>query len=744
MTAGPPLPPTLLESRFVLERELGRGGMATVYLARETKHERQVAIKVLHPEISAIFGKERFLREIGIAARLSHPHLVPLIDSGEAQGYLYYISVFVPGGSLRDRLARDPKLPIREALRIAEEVGAGLDFAHRSGIVHRDVKPENILFTDGHAVLTDFGIARANSIRTDFRTDEGIVVGTPEYMSPEQAAGEMDVTGASDIYSLACVVYEMLTGHPPFSGGSAQSIVARHITEVPQSARVARPEVPEGVVRALTRAMAKDPLERFVSIGAFLTALEDDPATAVGARMRSIAVLPFVNSSPDPENEYLSDGITDELIDALSKVKGLRVASRTSVFGLKGKLEDVRAVGALLGVSAVIEGTVRRSGDRLRIAARLSSTDDATLLWSQRFDRTLEDVFALQDEIAHTIVDALRATTFADLSEPLPQRYAGNANAYSLYLKGRYEWNKRTQEGVAAGIRHFQEAVTIDPRYAPAYVGLADSYALHVDYRSVPVTEGFEAAKAYARQAIELDESLAEAHASLAWSLFIYDWDFAAADREFKRAIELAPGYATSHQWYAFLLIARGQIEEALIEAHMSQELDPGSVSIRRGLGGIYAYARRYEQARYHTERAIAMNPLAEESYRLLGMALFRQGKVEEAERVLRESAALPGAGPYADATLGYVLAQRGKVDEANAICAKLEAAAKVGYVSPVSFGTLSLGLGHWEAALNWIQKSIDERRGWFVYARVNPMFDPLRNHPRFIEMQKHLDPAAG
>jgi serine/threonine-protein kinase len=657
---------------------------------------------------------------------------------------LYYVAQYVTGGSLRNRLRSEGQLPVREALRIAEEVGAGLDFAHRSGIVHRDVKPENILFTDGHAVLTDFGIARANSIRTDFRTDEGIVVGTPEYMSPEQAAGEMDVTGASDIYSLACVVYEMLTGHPPFSGGSAQSVVARHITEVPRSARVARPEVPEGVVRALTRAMAKDPLERFVSIGAFLTALEDDPATAVGARMRSIAVLPFVNSSPDPDNEYLSDGITDELIDALSKVKGLRVASRTSVFGLKGKLEDVRAVGALLGVSAVIEGTVRRSGDRLRIAARLSSTDDATLLWSQRFDRTLEDVFALQDEIAHTIVDALRATTFADLSEPLPQRYAGNANAYSLYLKGRYEWNKRTQEGVAAGIKHFQEAVTIDPRYAPAYVGLADSYALHVDYRSVPVTEGFEAAKAYARKAIELDESLAEAHASLAWSLFIYDWDFTAAEREFKRAIELAPGYATSHQWYAFLLIARGQIEEALIEAHMSQELDPGSVSIRRGLGGVYAYARRYEQARYHTERAIAMNPLAEESYRLLGMALFRQGKVEEAERVLRESAALPGAGPYADATLGYVLAQRGKVDEANAICAKLEAAAKVGYVSPVSFGTLSLGLGHWDAALNWIQKSIDERRGWFVYARVNPMFDPLRNHPRFIEMQKHLDPAAG
>ncbi|HEX6314736.1 MAG TPA: protein kinase, partial [Gemmatimonadaceae bacterium] len=534
-----------LAGRYTIDAEIGRGGMATVYGADDLRHGRRVAIKVLRPELTATLGAERFLREIGIAARLTHPHIVPLLDSGTADGLLYYVAQYVPGGSLRGRLKQEGPLPVRDALRIAEEVGAGLDFAHRSGIVHRDVKPENILFADGHAVLTDFGIARTNSARSDFRTDEGLIIGTPEYMSPEQASGEEQLTGASDIYSLACVVYEMLTGQAPFSGGPAQAIVARHVSMVPPSARVIRPEVPEGVVRALGRALAKDPRERFGSIGAFITALEDDPATPVGARLRSIAVLPFVNASPDPENEYLSDGITDELIDALSKVKGLRVASRTSVFGLKGKLQDVRAVGAMLGVSAVIEGTVRRAGDRLRIQAQLSSTDDASLLWSQRFDRTLQDVFALQDEIAHTIVDALRATTFADLSEPLPQRYAGNANAYGLYLKGRYEWNKRTQEGVATGIRYFEQAVAEDPRYAPAYVGLADSYALHVDYRSVPVAEGFERAKSYARKAIALDESLAEAHASLAWSLFIYDWDWTEAEREFRRAIELAPAYAT-------------------------------------------------------------------------------------------------------------------------------------------------------------------------------------------------------
>lgn len=733
-----------LAGRYTIDREVGSGGMATVFAADDLRHGRRVAIKVLRPELAASLGTERFLREIGIAARLSHPHIVPLLDSGAADGTLYYVAQFVAGGSLRDRLRAEGPLAIPDVLRITEEVGGGLDFAHRNGIVHRDVKPENILFADGHAVLTDFGIARACSTCPDFRTDEGLVVGTPAYMSPEQAAGEQELGVASDIYSLACVVYEMLTGQPPFAGDSARSVVARHVTEVPRSPRVRRPEVPEGMARALGRALAKAPADRFANVQAFLTALQDDPAMAVRTGTRSIAVLPFVNAGPDADSEYLSDGITDELIGALSKVRGLRVASRTSVFALKGKLQDVRAVGALLGTSAVIEGTVRRAGDRIRISAQLSSTDDGRLLWSQRFDRQLDDVFVLQDEIAHTIVDTLRATMFADLSEPLPHRYALNATAYGLYLKGRYEWNKRSQEGVAAGIRYFEQAIEADPDFAPAYTGLADSWALHVDYRSVPVHEGFARAKAHAMKALELDESLAEAHASLAWTLFIHDWDWTAAERQFRRAIELAPGYATARQWFAFLLVARGRFEDALVEAHAAQELDPASVSIRRGLGGVYAYARRYEQARYHTDRAIAMNPLAEESYRLLGMSLFRMGRAAEAERVLRESAALAGAGPYAVATLGYVLAQRGKVEEALELGRQLQAAAVNGYVSPVAFGTLCLGLGRLDEALDWIRQSIEERRGWFVYARVNPIFDPVREHPRFRAMLAELDARTG
>jgi len=487
---------SLLGDRYAIDREIGRGGMATVYLAEETKHGRQVAIKVLRPELAATLGADRFLREIGIAARLSHPHLVPLIDSGDAGGLLYYVSAYLAGGSLRDRLQREGKLPLRDALRIAEEVSTALDYAHRAGFVHRDVKPENILFADGHALLADFGVARVccGDGETPV-TAAGLAVGTPEYMSPEQASGDRDVDARSDVYALACVVYEMLTGAPPFRSDSQRQVMVRHVTETPVRVRAVQPEVPAPVDDAIARALAKDPSTRFGSACDFVAAMQVEAAPRgrvfTGAK-RNIAVLPFVNASPDPDNEYLSDGITDELIDALAKVEGLRLASRTSVFALKGKPQDVRAIGALLDCTVVLEGTVRRAGQQLRITAQLTSTDDGHLRWSQRYDRPMDDAFAIQDEIARTIVNTLRATSFADIAAPPLRRHTENAAAYSLYLKGRFEWNRRTQEGVAAGIKFFEQAIAADPNYALAYTGLADCYSLHVDYRSVPVVEGFE------------------------------------------------------------------------------------------------------------------------------------------------------------------------------------------------------------------------------------------------------------
>ncbi len=733
----------LLADRYTVERELGRGGMATVYLAEERKHGRQVAIKVMKPELAASVGADRFLREIGIAARLSHPHIVPLIDSGEAGGALYYVSPYVAGGSLRDRLARDGALPVRDALRIAQEVGAGLDYAHRAGFVHRDVKPENILFADGHAQLSDFGVARATCADGDQSvTDAGIALGTPEYMSPEQASGERDLGNASDVYSLACVVYEMLAGEPPFRADSARAVMAKHVTELARPVRSLRPDVPVAVEDALARALSKAPEHRYASVAGFVGAIERE-SLEVGhiarTASRSLAVLPFINASSDAENEYLSDGITDELIDALSKLRSLRVASRTSVFALKGKQLDVRAIGALLGASVVLEGTVRKSGQRLRITAQLTSTGDGRLLWSQRYDRELEDVFAIQDEIARTIVDTLRATEFAETDGAVPRRYTENVTAYGLYLRGRYAWNKRTQEGVAEGIEYFEQAIREDPGYALAYTGLADAFALHVDYRSVPVDEGFARAKAYARKALELDEGLAEAHASLAWSLFIYDWDWVAAEREYLRAIAIDPRYAPSHQWYAFLLASQGKTQEALVEGHTAQELDPASISARRGLAWLYYYARRFERARYHLGRAIEMNPTAEESYRVLGLSLAVEGEHAESIRVLREAAAMSGAGSYTMSTLGYALAKGGQREEAESILVQLHARREHSYVSPVAFSTMYLGLGDHDAALAWSERAFGERRGWLAYLNVNPIFDDVRDDARFQALVRRM-----
>ncbi len=735
---------TSLADRYTIDRLLGQGGMATVHLAEERKHKRKVAIKVLKPEFSASVGAERFMREIGIAAQLSHPHIVPLIDSGMSDGALYYVSPFVAGGSLRDRLNREKQLPIDDALRIVTEVGTALDYAHRNGFVHRDVKPENILFADDHALLSDFGIAHVHAKNaSDKITLDGLALGTPEYMSPEQASGESEVGVPGDVYGLACVFYETLAGEPPFRGATPRATMAKQVTERARPLRALRPDAPSGFERVLEKALAKDPSQRYQTISEFCESLaraRSEPNRPFMMTARSIAVLPFVNSSPDPDNEYLSDGITDELINALAKVDGLRVASRTSVFALKGKAQDVRAIGALLEVTEILEGSVRRSGDNLRITTQLTSSEDGRLMWSERYDRKLHDVFAIQDEIARTIVTTLRSTSFANLSPTATNRHTENVQAYGLYLRGRYAWNKRSSAGVTEGIKFFEEAIALDPTYALAYTGLADSYSLHLDYRNVPVHEGHEKAKFYARKAIALDESLAEAHASLAWSLFIYDWRWEEAAREFRRAIELDPRYAAAHQWYAFMLASDGNFDQALIEAHTAQENDPASVSVRRSLGYTYVYARKLDQARYHLDRAIAMNPTAEESYRLQGMVLTFQKQYEAAERVLREG--LTFAPEYANttrATLAYSLALAGDKSYAERLVGEFEERLKTDYVSPVDLAVTNIGIGNKQRALDWVERAIDERRGWAAYLRVHPVVDSLRDEPRFNELVKRM-----
>jgi tetratricopeptide (TPR) repeat protein len=437
--------------------------------------------------------------------------------------------------------------------------------------------------------------------------------------------------------------------------------------------------------------------------------------------------------------------MTDELIDALTKVEGLRVASRTSVFALKRREADVRTLGALLGVAVVLEGSVRRSGSRLRVTARLTDVSEGRHLWSERYDRDAGDVFEVQDEIAGTIVRTLRGTLLGELGDPTPRRYTANLTAYNLYLKGRYCWKKRRAEGLNEAIEYFEAAIAEDPGYALAYSGLADCYALHVDYRGMPVGEAMARSRELALRALALDDTLAEAHTSLAWVTFLYDWDWDAAGRGFRRAIELNPRYPTARQWYAWLLVSQGRVDAALAEARAAAELDPASVSIRRSLGWLNYYARRYEAGAEQLRRALAMDPTAEENHRVLGLVLTAQGRYDEAIAAFRESIASGSESAYARGALARALALGERTGEARAILAELEAEIRERYVSPVALATANIALGNVDQAFRWIEQAHSERRGWLAYLRVEPIFDPIRSDPRFTELlaRMRLTPAG-
>lgn len=727
-----------LADRYRVEGELGHGGMAYVFAAQDLKHERPVALKVLRPELTGGQEPERFLREIRTVASLAHPNILPLHDSGELEGLLYYVMPYV-AESLRQRLEREGRLPVAEALRIVEGIGGALGYAHARGVLHRDIKPENILLQSGEPLVSDFGIARMISQYCDNITDQGIAVGTPTYMSPEQASADRDLDGRSDVYSLACVLYEMLAGQPPFIGPSARAIMARHVTDPVPPVRILRPDTPPAVAAALTRALEKDPAHRFPTPMAFIAALQQQEGAPTARRRRTIAVLPFTDTGGTSDLEYFSDGMTDELITALTRVKGLEVASRTSVFAWKGNNQDVRAIGARLGVLAVIEGTVRMAGDRLRVTVGLTDVTDGRMLWSERFDRTLEDVFAVQDEITHTVVETLRTRFVEDLDPPVPERYTNNVKAYSLYLKGRFHWNRRGQEGITEAIRHFEAALAEDPTYALAHTGLADAYALQIDYRGVPVAEGLERARAEAGRALELDDNLAEAHTSLGWVLFIYDWDWEGAEREFQRAIELNPRYTVARQWHAWPFAAMGRLGEAIAESELSTELDPASVSARRSLGWLYYYDRQYGEAIRQLDRALIMDPTSEETRRIIGLAQMQAGSLEEAGRSLREAAALSLNPDYARAALGTLEARRGNPEATRSILAELEAAGRERYVSPVALTMLHVAVGDKDAAFAGLEQCHSERRGWMAYLRIEPALDSLRSDPRFHELMTRM-----
>jgi TolB-like protein len=590
-----------LADRYAINREIGRGGMATVYVAQDLKHRRPVAIKLLRPELAAALGPDRFLREIEIAAGLNHPHILPLYDSGDAGGLLYYVMPFVDGENLRGRLEREKHIPLDDALRITREVADALHYAHGQGLVHRDVKPENVLFVTGHAVLSDFGIARAVTAAAGERlTQTGVGVGTPSYMSPEQAFGEAELGPSSDVYSLGCVLYEMLASRPPFTGASAQAILAQSVSSQPPPLAEGAPDWIAQVVR---RALAKEPRDRFATAAELSLALHTPAPAQSGSGVKSIAVLPFVNMSADPENEYFTDGIAEEIINALTKVQALRVAARTSAFAFKGKNQDVRKVGEQLSVSTVLEGSVRKAGNRLRVMAQLISVADGYHLWSERYDRELEDVFAIQDEIADNIVRALRVVLSDAEKRAIEQAPAATAKveAYDYYLRGRQFFHQFRGAGMQFARRMFDRAIEVDPNYALAYAGVADSCSfLYMCWdRSTANLDGAESAS---RKALELAPELAEAHASRGLALSLRR-EAAAARHAFETAIALDPKLFWAHYFLC---------------AHLRAGRQPGTgrASLRgrggratRGLPGAAAHVHAAQGPRSHGTIQLGATP---------------------------------------------------------------------------------------------------------------------------------------
>jgi len=734
-----------LAGRYRIERELGRGGMAVVFLAEDLKHRRRVAIKVLRPEVARSIGSGRFLREIEIAAQLSHPHILPLFDSGQAgrlgsgdEAFLFFVMPYVEGESLRDRLTREKLLPVDDALRIAREVADALAYAHRAGVVHRDIKPENILLQAGHPVVSDFGIASALQAAVgEPLTDPGFAVGTPAYMSPEQSVGEA-VDPRSDVYSLGCVLYEMLAGDPPFTGSTAQAIQARKVVDTVPRLRTVREQVPEGVERAIRTALARVPADRFASVAEFAAALAHG-ATA-RAPARSVAVLPFLNLSAVPDNEYFADGITEDVIAQLSKIRSLKVISRTSVMAFKKREQSLKDIGAMLSAATLLEGSVRRAGDRVRIVAQLIDAETDQHLWAETYDRKLDDIFAIQSDVALQIATALKAELSPDEQTRIHRGPTRDLQAYQLYLQGRHWFVRHTAEGLRQAVDYFKRAIAKDPEFALAHADLAQAYtelALASGGGLFRPEEGFSMARQSVTTALALDGMLAEAHCMLGFLHYVRDFDWGAAEAQFLRALELSPNSADANDLYGRMLAALGRHDEALPYVTRAQELDP--LSHRTDLAAALLRAGRYEEALPAAEHAVALDPGYGRGHATLGWVYVKLGRVEEGLAELRQGAELTLDDAMFLAQLGEAYALTGREAEARDVLRRLEERSREEYVTPYYFAYVLTGLGEYDKAMDNLEQCLVDHSGGLYGLKASFLFAPLRGHPRFEALLRTL-----
>jgi eukaryotic-like serine/threonine-protein kinase len=736
-----------LGPRYRLEHGVGAGGMASVFLAEDLKHGRRVAVKVLRPELSAAVGLERFTNEIRVTAQLQHPHILPLHDSGVVGDSLFYVMPFVEGGSLRDRLEREGRLPVPDALAIARNVADALASAHRQGVVHRDIKPENILLREGHALVADFGIALAvRSAAGPRLTEVGLSLGTPAYMSPEQVAGGGELDGRSDQYALACVLYEMLAGTPPFGAAPLMAVLSRHITEAPPHVTAARPEVPLDVARAMARALAKSPADRYDTMSDFAAALTPaGAAAAAGGRhaLASIVVVPFANRSSDPDNEYFSDGLTEELIAGLSQVAALRVISSASAMRLKGTGKDTRTIGRELLVDHVLTGSVQKAGAQVRITAQLADAQEDRVRWTGKYGGTLEDIFAMQEEVSRAIVSALSVTLSPEEDRQFATRSVADARAYDCYLRARQDILHTSREAVERAIRLLQQGLEIEGENALLLATMAYARVAYLKMR-------FAADDAAERREVEslLARLLAvdpeSAHAPFVRGVIAYErGDLRQAIAGLSQAVTRDPYRTEALFWLVVCLLYVGRsVDDVAPLAQRLCDLDPLTPMNVAMRAAISAFEGRTAEAIPDLERAMAMDATVPDVLWTLSYVHALRGDTSRAADVLARLEAAEPDFVYTHQLAALVAGMRGETGTGRArLTPAVRASAAADHHLALHMAESYAVLGETADAIACLRIAIDH--GFVHYpffSRHNPFLARLRGEAEFERLLARVE----